>query len=177
MLVQTVQYLISYTTHVNAVATFIAICKIIETFCIDFGQELNDLEKVLIEFNDGIKYSLAVVRMDVKTRLKRLIQFHCDLKRFWLVFLCYWNFHFEKFTKSFQFVLLIFRCVNRRTNECNAAFHLVLGVCLFFTIMALIMFLFETHIVGVSNISCKNDKFSISLKNMLCVSSALKPVI
>lgn len=82
MMIQTIQYLISYTTHVNAVAPFIAICKIIETFCIDFEQELNGLEKLFVKFERARPHSQTVVRMDVKMRLKHLVQFQCDIKRF-----------------------------------------------------------------------------------------------
>lgn len=81
MMIQVLQYLFSFTTHVNGVALFLAICKIFEAFCVDFEQELDNLNKVLNKFEGATNYSEVALRVEVKQRLKHLIQFQCDVKR------------------------------------------------------------------------------------------------
>lgn len=81
MAIQALQYLFSFATHVNGVALFLAICKIIGTFCVDFEQELNNLNKVLDKFKGATNDSVDDVRLEVKQSLKHIIQFQCDVKR------------------------------------------------------------------------------------------------
>lgn len=80
MVAQAIQYLISFTIHVNAAATFLVICRILGAFCADFGQQLDNFDQEIGKFNTK-EYSQSEMRVHLKVRLQQQIQFHCDIKR------------------------------------------------------------------------------------------------
>lgn len=81
MVAQTIQYLISFTIHVNATGTFLSICQILYAFCIDFEQQLDSYDQEIKKF-DAKQFSLAEIRINLKMQLRQHIQFHYDIKRF-----------------------------------------------------------------------------------------------
>lgn len=78
MIVETIQYSISFTIHVNAAGTFLAICRVITAFCDDFAQSVGDFDEKIQKMADN---SPGSRRIDLKLSLRQLIQLHYDIKR------------------------------------------------------------------------------------------------
>lgn len=82
MIVETVQYSISFTIHVNAAASFIAFCRILTAFCEDFDQAVDRFNGKIQEIMATEERVSAQLRwINLKLELRQLIQFHYDIKR------------------------------------------------------------------------------------------------